>query len=938
MNRSFLLLALAIIFTSTAVFAQNPKKVTISGMVADTTGEVLPLSTVMLLNPDDSTLLNFTRGDDEGFFQFKNVQNKPYLLKVSYVGYIPLQTYLPESESELVDVGTLGMKLINEQLMEVVIKEARATLSIRGDTVEYDASSFKVPPGSTVEDMLRRLPGIELDEDGNIKAQGRDVRRVYVDGKTFFGDDPKAATKNLGAETLSKIQVYDEASEQSKLTGIDDGKEEKVMNLELKEEYKKGSFGKLTGAVGTEERWAARGSYNRFNDKEQLSFIGFGNNINETGVNWEDYSTFKGQNAFNSFDNGDFGFSNDRGWYYSSMSGPLNNFDGRGFTENYGGGVNYNYDHKGTKFNANYFYNQTDLTFREYTTRENFLEEGTFTNQDTTNHDEFRNRHSLATRIEQEIDSSNTIIAKANLSFSKTDMDMLNSQFFADDMDEAINRLLRENNQLTNNTDLTSAAIFRHRFKKKGRSFALSGGYNQRWSDADDNTAFQNRYFDNESDSEVFRQNADNVVGTRQVKSSVLYTEPLSKRIFWESFYNFSQTNNEVDRQVTDPDANGGERIDSLSIYYTNDVLYNRLGTVFRYAHNGLNISTGIAGQQLNLNGDYSRGEGETALADPVRLDFFNWIPHLGVDYEFQNNLSVDMTYQYDVTEPSFTNLQPVAIITNPLYVQQGNPNLEPEQSHNLNMGMNYWNPANFSHFGINGNYSWFDNQIVYNQTVELIDSVGVRTTTSPDNVSGGSSYNFNFWSSIPLIKTKLKMNLNGGFNGGVAPAFVNEIKNETTRNGIDAGFRLELTLSSKLLLSTGYRLGYDNIRYSIQSSQNQEIYNNRAYADIKWEFMPKMFLESNFNYNANRNIGTGFEQNIPLWNASVRRLFGEKNRFEARFAAFDLLNRRVNVRQYGSQNFITTSVAETLAQYFMLSVTYNVRGFETGVKKRGFW
>jgi hypothetical protein len=182
-------------------------------------------------------------------------------------------------------------------------------------------------------------------------------------------------------------------------------------------------------------------------------------------------------------------------------------------------------------------------------------------------------------------------------------------------------------------------------------------------------------------------------------------------------------------------------------------------------------------------------------------------------------------------------------------------------------------------------------------------------------------------------------MNLNGGLDGNVAPAFVNEVKNETRSNGIELGARFNYTPSSKLVFNAGYRLGFDDIRYSIQTDQNQKIYNNNANAGIKWEFIPKTFVESNFNYNANRNDQTGFEQNVPLWNASIRRLFGPKNKIEARIAAFDLLNRRVNVTQRATQNYVVTTVTETLAQYFMLSVSYNVRGFENNLKKGGgFW
>ena len=319
------------------VFSQNPSKITIQGVIADTLGEDLPFATVMLLNPKDSALINFTRSDDKAAFSFKNIKNTNYLLKISYVGYLPYQQYLDPSVNELNDLGSIKIKPITQELLEVVIRTAKAPLSIRGDTIEYNASSFKVPPGSTVEDLLRRLPGIDVDADGNIKAQGKDVKKLYVDGKTFFGDDPKAATKNLDANIISKVQVFTEKSEQAKLTGIDDGKKDKAMNLELKEEFKKGAFGKLSAAVGTSDRWAARGNYNRFNKKEQFSILGFANNINQTGVNWEDYGEFKGQNSFNNNDNGDFGFSSGGMRYFNSGDDvPWNNFDGRGFTKNGG--------------------------------------------------------------------------------------------------------------------------------------------------------------------------------------------------------------------------------------------------------------------------------------------------------------------------------------------------------------------------------------------------------------------------------------------------------------------------------------------------------------------------------------------------------------------------------------------------------------------------
>ena len=918
--------------------AQSPNRVTIKGTIQDSTEAEIAFATVMLLNPEDTTLVNFTRSDDQGAFSFKNVRNKPYLLKISYIGYIPFQLHLETSETEENDLGVLDVKPINEQLMEVVIRTAKAPLRIRGDTIEYDATTFKVPPGSTVEDLLRRLPGIEVDGDGNIKAQGQDVKRVFVDGKTFFGDDPKSATKNLGAETISKVQVYDGKSEQAQLTGIEDGKKEKTMNLELKDQYKKGSFGKITGAAGTEERWAARGNYNRFNDKQQLSFIGYANNINQTGVNWEDYGEFKGQNSFNNYDNGDFGFGGGGGrFFYFGNDDIINNFDGRGFTKNHGAGVNYNFDNKKTKFNSSYFYNQTALDLDQLSLRETFLEGGSFSNTDTSSRNEFRGNHSLATRFEQEFDSLNMLIVKANLRFSKSDNSEQQNQTFFDDSSIPSSSLGLDNSGALNSWRLTSAAIFRHRFKKKGRSFAASAGYNNNQSDGTDNLFSLNQFFKATTITEQIRQLNQNNNSTEQIKSSLLYTEPLSKRWYWETFYNFSRTSNAVNRQVRNPELNN-ERIDDLSVFYDFNVLYHRLGSDIRYSNEGLNVSAGVAGQQLQLDGAYSIDEGMPLITDPIQRTFDNLVPYLEGNYEFPNNIWLRGNYTYGVEEPGLNDLQPVPNVNNPAFRREGNPNLTPERSHDLSLNMNHWNPASFANVGIGMNFGKFENQIVYNQTIEFIDSIGIRTTSRPDNVSGGYRFNTYLWSNFPIIKTKLTMNVGGNINSGESPALVNGVENETRNNGYSLRTGFSLTAGKKLILDLGGNLGFNKIDYSIRKEQNQDIQNHSAYSTVKWQFAPKFFLESNFNYSWYQNDRFNFNQEVPIWNASVRRLLGPSNRLELRLAAFDLLNKRVSISQRGTQNYVTQNTATTLARYFMLSLTYNVRGFEDKVKKNDWW
>ncbi len=934
-----LTLFLPVIFFSIFAQAQKPSRINIKGILQDTLHEAIPFATAMLLNPVDSSLANFTTSNDKGEFTFNNVKNNTYIFKVSHVSFLPLQKIIEPSASGLNDLQIVEMKPLSKLLLEVVIRAAKAPLRIRGDTVEYDATTFKVPPGSTVEDLLRRLPGIEVDADGNISTQGKDVKRLYVDGKTFFGDDPKSVTKNLGAETISKVQVYNEKSEQSKLTGVDDGSKEKAMNLELKEEFKKGSFGKVSVAAGNEERWASRGNYNRFNDKIQFSVIGYGNNINQTGVNWEDYGEFKGNNSFNDYDNGDFGFNRyGRGFYYfGDNDSPLNNYNGKGLTKNFGGGTNFNYDNKKTKFNSSYFYNQTQLDFLQTNFRQTFLDESTtFTKKDTLKNSDFRSSHSIGTRFEQEFDSSNKLIVKANLRYSSNTNSTTQSQLFSDYELLPYNSLNLDNNSELGSFKITSAAIYRHLFKKKGRSFAVSGGYNANISDGTENYNSVNKFFDAITPTDQIRQLIDNGKNVKEIKSSVLYTEPFSKKWYLEFFYNFSQLSNNNNRQAY---LFGSEAsIDSLSNYYEQLTLYNRLGTVLRYSFNGVNASVGVAAQQLNLTGRYAPDRGMAWDSTGVTKSYPNITPNFNINYEFKNHIRLEAGYTNNVSAPDFNDLQPIKNTSNPAYLVVGNPNLIPEISHEISTNLYYWNPSSFANIGISLNGGITNNPIVYNQVTVFKPGTGIITISTPENMEQSKNLNAWIWSNIPIIKTKLTIDFNGGFSYNNSPARINGILDHSKSNSYNFGSNINFTPGKKLVLGAGIWSRISSIWYTVNETHNQNYYNYQLRSSVKWQFATRMFFESNFQYSVYKNKDFGFDQSIPLWNASVRRILGKNNKFEMRLAAFDIFNKNINVSQYAGENYIQTSTTNTLARYFMLSLTYNMKGFENKLQKNRFW
>ncbi|GAB2770508.1 TonB-dependent receptor [Rhabdobacter roseus] len=922
--------------------AQTTGRYTIKGTVMDSTGNKLPGATVMLLLPKDSSLVNYGRTDTEGALEFKNVKRITYLLKISYVGYLPFQQEVKPTDEAINELGTLQMKELNQDLFEVVIKTARAPLSIRGDTVEYNASSFKVPPGSTVEDLLRRLPGMQIGQDGSIQAQGEEVKRVTVDGKRFFGDDPKMATKNLPADAISKVQVFNDKSEQSRITGVDDGKREKTVNLELKDSHKKGGFGKATLGAGTDSRAEAKINYNRFNDKQQFAIVGFGNNVNQTGMSWDDYQDFRGSQSFNWGDNADFGFSSGGMYYYSSGDDesvtlqPGGGSRDRGFTKNYAGGANYNYDDKKTKLNTSYFYNQTEQTLDAFSQRENFLSNNTsFRTLNDNTRLNFNANHRGNLRFEKKLDSLNTLVIFSNGRYGQGN-NRYNSlqQFYRNDGTLSNQSTINNFNQF-NSFAIENAMIYRHEFRKKGRNFAASVTYNVSNSQGDGDQRSVNEFFfeGNRPDSLLNISQVNQTNSLRNViKSSVYYIEPFAKKFFWETFYNFSYRTDEVDRDVSDRRGDVEVRNSFLSRYYTNNFTYNRLGTSVRYSHKGLNLVAGLAGQQFKLRGKYA--EDQTSR-DFGRIDrtFFAWIPNVSFNYNLKNNRYLRANYSVSLQEPSIRDLQPIVDNSNPLYIQIGNPDLLPQTYHNASVGYSHFNPGNFTQFFVSLNYTYNVNQIIYNQTIDE----NFVTTTRPTNITGGERLGVYGNYGFPLKKTKATLNVFSSLNFSNNITFINAVENQTRTDAYNVGVRLDLTPVDWLTFYPNANWNISNTRYSINTSQNQQIVNNTYGAEMNIRLPKDIFIKSDFVHRSYVNERFGFNQQIPILNMAVYKLFLKNKRGEMRLTAYDVFNQNRGITQFASQNFVSQEQIQTLARYFMLSFSYNMRGMKSTIRRQSY-
>ncbi len=944
MIKKYYLLPLLLIITISGL-AQN--NYNIKGIVTDTLGEPLLGSTIMLLDMD-SIFVDFSRTEIDGSFHFKRIPKGDHLMRITFVGFIP-ETRNVSFRGRDIDLGTIELKEIATELMEVVIKAAKAPIKLRGDTIEYDASTFKVPEGSTVEDLLRRLPGIQVDQDGEIMADGQNVNKVTVDGKKFFGGDPKAATKNLQAEGISKVQVFDTKTEEEEITGESNNtNQDKTLNLELKEEYKSGAFGKVTAGYGTEERAELKGNYNKFNDKIQFSLIGVANNTGRNGLSWDDYQGFMGSQTWQFNDEGTYGFGSGGGMMFIRFGGEddglestLQNifFAGNqpGLPTNFNGGTNFNFDNEKTKLNAYYFVNRKGLNVATVSERERFLDNGNVLENTSSLSNTTALGHRGEITWEQEIDSLHTIVLKTQIAAVDNEGAYLansTAAFENQDFITNLNDYTNENN--TNGHLINSRILLRKKFKSnKRRRMGVNASYQFSTLDERQQQLSLSEFFDmlGLSSRLLLDQNYDNVATKNLIKANALYVEPISSKFSLQTFYNFSNRQEEGDREVVDI-ADNTESINTfLTRNYDNNISLNRVGSSLKYSHNGFNMSLGAAFQTFSLEGIFEGVEGSN-ISGMVDRTYSNWIPNASINFSPIRNSYLNLSYNVSAQEPSIRNLQPVIDNSNPFYLREGNPDLVPEITHNINTYFSFSRPLSGFRVYINGGYTFYKDQII---TDEQIDE-NLVTFVRPINFDGGSRANMYSGVNFPIIKNKLTMNI--GLSGTIdnTNAFINNVLNETKTLSYTPDIKMNVTPGDKIALYLSARFGFADTEYNINSTLNQQTRNFRYGSELNADLILGIKLNSDFTLSTFQNDRLGLDQEVPILNVSIYKQFLKGNKGELRISLYDAFNKNIAINQFASNYFVSQSRSITLARYGMVSFTYNLKGLKSGIKKDGGW
>ncbi|MEM9934361.1 MAG: outer membrane beta-barrel protein [Bacteroidota bacterium] len=902
-----------------SLYAQN---FTLSGSIIDSTKAPLAGATAVLLQAEDSVMKHFSFTGKDGEYEMKNVLAGDYLLQVSYLGYLTYFKSLNVAAS--VALPPITMTPQDQSLNEVIIEGERTPIFLKKDTIEYNAEAFKVQPNATVEDLLKRLPGVEVEQDGSVKAQGETVQRVTVDGKEFFGNDPKLATQNLPADAVNRIQVFDRQSDLAEFTGIDDGNREKTINLQLKEDRKNGLFGTITAGYGTDNRTENKASVNKFSKKTQLSFLGLYNNTNKQGFSFEDYIGFQG--GISAVGRNGGGRNIRRGGNSNSAGVPIGEDLSDGFVTTAASGINWNQDFsKKTRLTFSYFYNSVERDLASELVRQNFLESGNFTYDEVADNENTNQNHRANLRLTHKFDSTQQLILTGNAGYTDGESSSISSSNTFSNEGELENQSATDNQNEGDRWSATAEISYRKKLAKQGRNFVISANANLVDNDRFLNIFNQNQFFDPANEDSLFiqRQEQDQQTDQLNFQTSVSYTEPLGNRTFLEVNLSQRNYNNQVDQEVEDlldDGANDFIRLFNpfLSNAYESDYNYQQAGMNYRMVRNKLNWTVGVSGQRSRLTGDLP------LLNTEIDNTYYFLLPSAQLRIDMGSAKNLFLNYRTRVNEPSIEQLQPVVDNTDPLNVYVGNPDLDPAYTHTLTGRFLSFSQFNFTSLFAFFRLSYTDNSII---NATAVDSL-FRRTTRPLNVDNTfSALAFGSYSTpIRSLKINLRVNSNLSYNRNIQ--FLNERETPTNRYILSGGLRLDNRKKDVLDLAIGSNISYTLTTYDDAETADQTFLNQRYYAELGLFLGKKWRVGSQINYRLYEGDGFGEQEAIPIWEASLSHYFLKNNRGEFRLSAYDILNKNIGINQTSDLNYIEEERITSLARYVMFSFVYNLSKF----------
>ncbi|WP_207493584.1 TonB-dependent receptor [Aridibaculum aurantiacum] len=926
-------------FSFSTLFAQ----INITGVVRDKqSGLTVQSATVTLQNVSDTTYKRSVLTDTSGRFRFVVLEPDTFRISFSTIGYGSATTGLRVDTAD-VDLGTVDLVIEAGVLAGVTVTASIAPVTQKQDTVQYNANQFKVNPDATVEDLARKMPGITI-EGGQVKAQGENVQRVTIDGREFFGDDATAALRNLPAEIVDKIQVFDRLSDQAQFTGIDDGNTTKGINIVTKANMRNGQFGRVFAGYGTDGRYHAGGNTTFLNGNRKISLVGNFNNINQQNFGQQDLLgvTSSARGGGRGGGGGGRGGGGPRGGG-GGGGGNAGNFlvgQQNGINRTNAFGVNYA-DNWGTKANiaASYFFNNTNNFTDQVLNRQYFLR--SVPNLFQTNINNSRNNnHRVNARLEYRIDSFNQLIITPNISIQQNSSvrDVVTT-FYNQTTSSPVSRTSNVNNSDRIGANINNNILYRHSFRKRGRTFSinLNTSYNNRNGEVYTllDTAVTSTGMNGDS---TLRRFTDQTSNGLSVSSSLVYTEPVSENAQLQFSYNpsFSRNNSNQQAYEFDKPSNGYSNFNpQLSSKFDNTTKAQNAGIAYRYSTRDNQFSLGANYQQSQLNSDQ-----EFPLPLKVNKTFNNILPNAMLRLKTSERSNIRMFYRARTNNPSVNQLQDVIDITNLPFVTAGNPELEQQFTHTLSTRYTFTNTqkgllfvgnvflesakdyiSNATFIPVRGDSS-LANGIVLKSGQQL---------SKPVNLDGFLSVRSFLTFAVPLKFIKSNFNLNGGVTYNRLPGIINNQQNMSNNMTYTLGSVVASNVSQYVDFTVSYSANFNTVRNELQKQLNQKYFSHVAGLQLNLLSKNGWFFQNDLNQQLYRGLTEGFNQDFFLWNMSVGKKMLKNQLGELKLSVFDLLKQNQSITRNVTDSYIEDEQNQVLQQYFMLTFTYNLRNFGSG-------
>lgn len=926
-----IILFLTFLLFSLLASAQN--NFTIKGKTLSSADEKpLESATIYLTSVKDSTMIDYTISDKNGNFNFSvRKQSNPFIVKVSTIGYENFQKQIEKLDGNL-DLGTILIHDDVTTLGEVIIVSEAPPIRIKNDTLEFNASSFKVRPDANVEALLKQLPGVEIDSEGKITVNGKEVNQILVNGKPFFDKDGKIALQNLPSDIINKVQVTDSKTKKEEISGDKASSNNASINLTIDENKNKGFFGKIMGGYGSGDRYESSLLLNYFKDKRKISVLASSNNINSTGFSMNEiFDSMSGgrNNSIYTTDNGSFGINGMR------FGG------GAGITQSNMLGLNYADQFiKDFDVSGSYFYTDANSKNNNRTRQVNLRPDGNFTTESTSKTVDDKLAHNFNFNYEYKIDSTSTIafapkFVKANSKYSRS-LD----EFSTNENDQVANESTGRTFDETDNTNFANTIYYYKSFKKKDRSLELSfANDNKKDQQNKLNNTSTIFYADTDNDGILDNQTADarnQVVKNRKKQDNYTaefsYFEPIADSLkvgFTTTYKNSKTSENKV-----------GLDFDSVTNDYSvqNELLTNFIATVT----NAVNPFTTISVTKkdyyfgVNLGTEITRFESSSLYLNNRTNVVKNYVlptASLYGNYKFTKSKSLWINYQYRVDLPDPNQVLPVEDLSNALNTSIGNPNLDPEKSHYAYISFRDYDYATKSGFNIYLGGSLYDSQIV---SSTAFDESNKRTTTY-QNVSGTSNtwFGLNWSKSIKkeAHSYRFALGMSGGFsqNKGFTDAQLFDAQSIRVTPRLSFNYDYGELLS----LNPTYNFTYSDTKYTNYVLDKASNVTHKLNLQTTTYFPENLVFGNDFGYTYNSNIADGFKKDFYLWNTSLGYNFLDK-KLLAKVKVYDVLNQNLSATRTISATAIRDEENNVLKRYVMFSLTYKLQKFAGKEAKEG--